>query len=189
MYSRDFHKSIENDEYPQAVRLSEYIKLYVNCSIFLDFGCSTGLYLNEIQKRLPNIEAIGFEFSEDAVRHALCKNVKQFDLTQPILREKKDNTFTLGLCLEVLEHIDDSNWKPVLDNITKLSDIIIFSAAIPGQGGTGHINCRNKIDWIRRFYSLGWVIDLDHTKHMLEYMKNGYHMGWFAFNAMVLVKA
>lgn len=187
MYSRDFHKSIENDEYPQAVRLAEYITNHMPCSTFLDFGCSTGLYLKEIKSHMSTIESVGYEFAEDAVNAALCPDVVQFDLTQSLQRTKKENT--LGLCLEVLEHIDDSNWLPVLTNMSNLCDKIIFSAAVPGQGGTGHINCRWKIDWIRRFHSLGWVVDLDQTKHMLEYMKNGYHMGWFANNAMVLVKS
>jgi SAM-dependent methyltransferase len=187
MYERDFHTSIENDEYPQAVRLAEYISEYCNFKTFLDFGCSTGLYLKEIKCRVPiQNESTGFEFSEDAVKHALCSDVIRFDLTKPLLREKKDDT--LGLCLEVLEHIDDEHWLPVLTNISKLCDVIIFSAASPGQGGTGHINCRPKIDWIRRFHSLGWVIDLDHTRHMLQRITNGYHMGWFANNVMILVK-
>lgn len=187
MYSKDFHKSIENDEYPQAVRLVEYIGQFMKPSKYIDFGCSTGLYLREVKRQLYDITSIGFEFSKDAVNMALCKDVIEFDLTNSLTIKKENNT--LGLCLEVLEHIDDSNWKPVLENITKLSDIIIFSAAIPGQGGTGHINCRYKIDWIYRFYTLGWIIDLDKTNHMLNHMKNGYHMGWFSQNAMVLVKA
>ena len=187
MYSRDFHKSIENDEYPQAVRLAEYIANNFSCSTFLDFGCSTGLYLKEIKTQMPTIESIGYEFAEDAVNAALCPDVIQFDLTQPLQRTKKENT--LGICLEVLEHIDDSNWLPVLTNITNLCDRIIFSAAFPGQEGTGHINCRWKIDWIRRFHSLGWVVDLDSTRHMVDHMKNGYHMGWFLLNGIVFVKS
>jgi hypothetical protein len=185
LYSRDFHTSIENDEYPQAVRLAEYISQYLHPSKFIDFGCSTGLYLREIKNKIPTILSIGYEFSEPAVSHALCSDVIQFDLTNKLDIEKVPNT--LGLCLEVLEHIADEHWHPVLENLTQNCDMILFSAAVPGQGGTGHINCRHKIDWIRRFHSLGWVIDLDRTKHMLEHMKNGYHMGWFAWNAMILV--
>jgi SAM-dependent methyltransferase len=187
MYTRDFHKSIENDEYPQAQRLVEYIGIFMNPKCFLDFGCSTGLYLREFKINLPAVKSIGYEFSKDAVDMALCKDIIQFDLTVPLKTEKVPDT--LGLCLEVLEHIDDSNWKPVLENITSHCDKLIFSAAVPGAGGIGHINCRNKIDWIYRFHTLGWIVDLDATKHMLDHMKNGYHMGWFAWNAMVLVPA
>lgn len=185
MYTREFHKSIENDEYPQAVRLSEYISNCLTPGAFLDFGCSTGLYLREIQNRLPNIPAVGFEFSQEAVDAALCNHVYKTDLTENVVIQEVPNT--LGLCLEVLEHIEDKYWKQVLQNMTNACDRIIFSAAVPGQGGVGHINCRPKIDWIKRFHELGWVVDLDATRHLLSYMTNGYHMGWFANNAMVLI--
>lgn len=185
MYDREFHKSIENDEYPQAVRLGEYIVNSFRFNSFLDFGCSTGMYLREVQNRLPDTHTAGFEFSQDAVDAALCKNVFKTDLTVPLTIERIPNT--LGLCLEVLEHIDDSQWRPVLENMTRLCDRIIFSAATIGQGGVGHINCRPKIDWIKRFHELGWVVDLDATKHILEYMSQGYRMGWFMNNAMVLI--
>jgi hypothetical protein len=133
----NFHKSIENDEIPQAERIALYVKEIIKPKNFIDFGSSTGIYVNEIQKIIPTINAIGYEFSEDACAKAVCKNIINFDLTKSLDIEKKENT--LGLCLEVLEHIDDKYWKEVLSNITKLSDIIIFSAAHPGQGGTGHI--------------------------------------------------
>ena len=186
MYNYDFHKSIEHEELPQAQRLAEYIQRNMKPSVFLDFGCSSGLYLREIKRVLPMIESKGFEFSEEAVKNTLCADVIQYDLTIPLDMEKKENT--LGMCLEVLEHISEEHWLPVLTNLTKMCDRILFSAAFPGQGGTGHINCRNKIDWIRRFHSLGWIVDLDATKDILQFMKQGLHMGWFAINAMVLVK-
>lgn len=185
MYTRDFHTSIENEETPQAVRLAQYIRTFINPSAFVDFGCSTGIYVNEVQKQLPSIPAVGFEFSKEAVEHAVCQNIIQYDLTQPLTMDHSPNT--LGLCLEVLEHIDDTQWRPVLQNITRNCDRVIFSAAIPGQGGTGHINCRHKIDWIKRFHELGWVVDLDATKHLLGFISQGYHMGWFTQNAMVLI--
>lgn len=185
MYNRDFHISIENIETPQAVRLAEYIRTYIRPSFFIDFGCSTGIYVNEVKKQLPDIKVVGFEFSKEAVDNAVCADVIRFDLTQPLSLNFSQNT--LGLCLEVLEHIDDSQWKPVLENITRNCNRVIFSAAIPGQGGVGHINCRPKIDWVKRFYELGWVVDLDASIHLLEFIKQGYHLGWFTQNAMVLI--
>jgi hypothetical protein len=185
MYDREFHMSIENDEHPQAVRLADYIATYIRPDSFIDFGCSTGLYLREVQTRLPATPTIGYEFSKEAVDNALCKNVYHFDLTTKLGTVKLPNT--LGICLEVLEHIDDTHWKEVLENIVNSCDKLIFSAAVPGQGGVGHINCRPKIDWIKRFHELGWVVDLDASNHLLNYIKQGYHMGWFANNAMVLI--
>lgn len=187
MYNYDFHSSIESEELPQARRIAEYIRFNIPCKKFIDFGSSTGIYVREMKNTYPEVECIGYEFSDSAVDKAVTSNIILADLTEPLDVEKKDST--LGLCLEVLEHIDDAHWSSVLENITKLSDIIIFSAARPGQGGTGHINCRPKLDWIRRFHSLGWVVDHDKTTHFLSFMTSGYHMGWLRNNAIVLVKA
>jgi hypothetical protein len=187
LYTLEFHSKIEEEETPQAERLAGFIASNIRPSKYYDFGCSTGIYLRSVKRALPDISATGFEFSEAAIARAVCSNIYQADLTAPLACVKTPNT--LGLCLEVLEHISDSKWHPVLENMTRLSDIIIFSAAVPGQGGTGHINCRPKIDWIRRFHSLGWVVDYDKTRAMQRHMQAGYHMGWFANNAIILVPA
>ena len=185
MYKYDFHASIESEETPQAVRLATYIKDFIGPSCFIDFGCSTGIYVKQIKIQSPTTISMGFEFSEDAVNNAVTADIICYDLTQPLKLEKTPNT--LGLCLEVLEHIDDAHWLPVLQNITNNCDRVIFSAAIPGQGGVGHINCRPKIDWIKRFHTLGWVVDLDASRHLIDYMRQGYHMGWLTQNVMVLI--
>jgi hypothetical protein len=158
-----------------------------NPSVFLDFGASSGLYVREIKHRMPTIESVGYEFSEDAVKNALCSDIILADLTNPLDRVKKDNT--VGICLEVLEHISEDDWKPVLQNISNLCDVIIFSAAVPGQGGTGHINCRWKIDWIRRFNKLGWVVDIDATRSIIREIQTTIHMGWLVNNVIVFVKS
>jgi len=187
MYSYDFHKSIENEEQPQAAKLAEFIQKTYNPSVFLDFGASSGLYVREIKHRMPTIESVGYEFSEDAVKNALCSDIILADLTNPLDRVKKDNT--VGICLEVLEHISEDDWRPVLQNISDLCDVILFSAAVPGQGGTGHINCRWKIDWIRRFNKLGWVVDLDATRSIIREIQTTICMGWLVNNIIVFVKS
>lgn len=186
MYSQPFHNSITMEEYPQAYNLANYVGSVIKPDIVYDFGCSMGLYVREIKKVMPNIAVHGFEFAQDAVDSALSENVHLQDLTIPLTLPKTEKT--LGICLEVLEHIDDLYWRVVLENLTRNTSCLIFSAALPGQGGTGHINCRPRIDWIRRFAELGWVVDLDSTQHLIKHMlHNGLYMGWFIANAMVLV--
>ena len=187
MYNASFHDAITHEELPQAQRLATYIKNNFVIEQFYDFGCSSGIYLNELKKSLPAVSATGFEFAQDAITSAVCPDVQLTDLTMPLNLVKKPNT--LGICLEVLEHIDDSSWRPVLENITGLCDLVIFTAAIPGQGGTGHINCRRRLDWIRRFHDLGWIVDIDATEHIVNYMRGGIHMGWFVQNVIVFVPA
>lgn len=191
MYTTAFHASIEDEETPQAVRLAEYIDTYVDPDTLYDFGCSTGIYVREMKARRPAIRAHGYEFSQDAIDNAVIPDsiIHRVNLTESecIDIETRVGNNTLGICLEVLEHIEDAKWPIVLGNIIRNCNILIFSAALPGQGGTGHINCRPRIDWIRRFAELGWVVDLDATQHLVNFMRGGVHMGWFVNNAIVLV--
>ena len=44
-----------------------------------------------------------------------------------------------------------------MDNLTSFSDVILFSAAIPGQGGTHHVNEQWPSYWIEKFAVRGYV--------------------------------
>jgi Fe-S cluster biosynthesis and repair protein YggX len=52
------------------------------------------------------------------------------------LKQKYD----LAISLEVTEHLPESYGIHLIDSLTKASDFVLFSAAIPYQGGTNHIN-------------------------------------------------
>jgi hypothetical protein len=49
-------------------------------------------------------------------------------------------SFDLALCLEVAEHLPSSSAEGFIASLVSLAPVILFSAAPPGQGGTGHIN-------------------------------------------------
>ena len=55
------------------------------------------------------------------------------------------------MCLEVAEHLDESNADILIRTLTELSNVVIFSAAITNQGGQGHINEQSPIYWQKKF--------------------------------------
>ena len=59
--------------------------------------------------------------------------------------------YDLAICLEVAEHISEKNSYILLNNLTNASDVVLFSAAIPLQGGTNHINENYPTYWIKKF--------------------------------------
>ncbi len=111
--------------------------------------------------------------------------MKLTDLTQDLELEETD----LSICLEVLEHIEAGSAVKVAGTIAKHSNVLVFSAAHPGQGGDGHINCRLKEYWEGVFNAYGMFLDQADTDHIASHMRNGYHMGWLPMNVMVLKKA
>ena len=51
-----------------------------------------------------------------------------------------DRTFDVAVCLEVAEHLPERRAPGFIAELVALAPIVVFSAAIPGQGGTGHVN-------------------------------------------------
>lgn len=70
------------------------------------------------------------------------------NLEEKILLHRR---FDVALTLEVAEHLSRERAKSFCEDLTQLSDIIIFSAAIPGQGGVGHINEQPLHYWVEYF--------------------------------------
>ena len=69
---------------------------------------------------------------------------------------KVPRTFDLCLCLEVAEHLKPSRAEDLVHFLCSLSDRVLFSAAIPHQGGTGHVNERWQSYWAELFKRNGF---------------------------------
>jgi hypothetical protein len=59
------------------------------------------------------------------------------DLTQPFTADAR---YDLAVCIEVAEHLPRVHANTLIERLTSLAPAILFSAAIPGQGGVNHIN-------------------------------------------------
>lgn len=59
--------------------------------------------------------------------------------------------YDLALCLEVAEHLDEAAGRNLVRFLVGSSDFVAFSAAIPGQGGRGHINEQWLDYWVLAF--------------------------------------
>ena len=83
---------------------------------------------------------------------------QQRDLTQLLDMGRR---FDVVLCLEVAEHLD-SHFGPVLfDSLVRHADVIVFSAACPGQPGQHHVNCQWPSYWQKLFNERGYVCSDD----------------------------
>lgn len=76
------------------------------------------------------------------------------DLSRPF---RHPEVFSLVVSLEVAEHLPESSADEFVESLTRLGDIVLFSAAIPGQGGTGHLNEQWPDYWVSRFRRHGFL--------------------------------
>jgi hypothetical protein len=62
----------------------------------------------------------------------------------------------LAISLEVAEHINPEYANTFVKNLTQSSDIVLFSAAIPLQRGTNHVNEQYPSYWKKIFEEYGF---------------------------------
>lgn len=62
------------------------------------------------------------------------------DLAEEKSLQHINEKFDLVISLEVAEHLPATRANSFVNELCGLGDVILFSAAIPGQGGEGHIN-------------------------------------------------
>ena len=75
-------------------------------------------------------------------------NFKAHDLRTPFTLNRK---FDLAICLETAEHLPESSSDVLVSNLVSHADRILFSAAVPGQGGQNHINEQWPEYWEAKF--------------------------------------
>ncbi len=63
----------------------------------------------------------------------------------------------LVTCIEVGEHLSPSRAGTLCKDLTSFGAPILFSAAVPGQGGHGHQNEQYMSYWAELFYNLGYL--------------------------------
>jgi SAM-dependent methyltransferase len=104
----------------------------------IDIGCGVGGWLLAARKLgATALKGIDGPHIPDHLLVVEPDCIVRADLTQPLPR---DRTFDLCLCLEAAEHLPPERGASLIEDLTDLSSIVLFSAAIPFQGGNGHFN-------------------------------------------------
>jgi SAM-dependent methyltransferase len=104
----------------------------------IDVGCGLGHWLSEFRK-LGVERVLGLDGAHiDPEWLVIPKDLfRAVDLAQPFpLKER----FDLAVCLEVAEHLPEASAGTLVELLVKSAPIVLFSCAIPMQGGTQHIN-------------------------------------------------
>ena len=149
----------------------------------VDIGCGTGAWLHKAQA-LGVFDVLGLD-GEYVQKEMLLIPQDRFMATDLTSDFKINKHFDLAICLEVAEHISSKYSENLIKNLTKLSDLILFSAAIPGQGGTHHINEQWPSFWFHYFKKFGFIM-LDILRP--EIWENENVSWWYRQNIFVVCK-
>lgn len=186
LYDAAYFAKINAEESPQAERLADILCWHYQPKSVIDIGCASGLYLKPFLDR--GVKVVGIDYSEAVIDKEVLQIPRKFIKIVDITKEQIKQQANLAICIEVLEHIDKKGAKAAVKNITKASETIFFTAAQPGQGGVGHVNCQPKEYWQKLFKDNGFERDVKDEDYIRILIQSGYHMGWLAKNLMVFKK-
>ena len=79
---------------------------------------------------------------------------KGADLREPLAVER---AFDLAICLETAHMLEPEHAAPLVESLAALAYVVVFSAGIPGQGGTMHLNEQWPGYWAELFAAHGYV--------------------------------
>lgn len=148
----------------------------------VDLGCGRCDYFNRFVSK--GFDVIGVDGNPDTKKYATDPSrILIADLTQDLYLLK----FDAVMCLEVGEHVPAEFEDKIALNIfrnLRPGGILILSWAIEGQGGYGHVNCRNN-DYIKeKFVSFGFTCEPEKE----NLLRQNALLPWFRNTLMVFRK-
>lgn len=136
------------------------------CSV-LDVGCGLGVWLQAAgEQGVHDVLGLEGEWIDRGLLHIPARCFRVVDLAQPFELGRR---FDLCVSLEVAEHLPPASAAGFVTSLVRHADAVLFSAAIPGQGGNGHINEQFQDVWARRFAEHDYVaVDLVRPRVWLD---------------------
>lgn len=186
LYNDNFYKSRHNNTVYSAETILSIVQGIVpEVTSAIDVGCGIGTWLKVLEQRgATDICGVDGPW----VNKDLLEVNKEIFIEKNLSEDTNLNinrSFDLAISLEVAEHLPASSADDFVELLTSLSDFVLFSAAIPYQGGVGHVNEQWPTYWSSIYKSKGYV-GIDVVRKNI--WNNEAIPSWYRQNAILFVK-
>lgn len=184
VYSADFYTYIDEGSRASARHFAELILRAMPVSSLLDIGAGHGAWAAEwMAAGVPDVVAVDGDYVRRDQLAIPATHFRAHDLTTPLTLGRR---FDLVQTLEVAEHLPAADADVFIDNLVAHGDVILFSAAVPHQGGEHHVNEQPPEYWRQRFAARGYAA-YDWLRPRLTGAREV--MPWYRFNAILYANA
>ncbi|MBE71272.1 MAG: hypothetical protein CMO07_11225 [Thalassospira sp.] len=153
------------------------------CKSVADFGCAEGVWLKcWLLNGVEDVVGVDGDYVNTEALHISKEAFFARNLDEAVDLGRR---FDVACSLEVAEHLSPESSRQFVQSLTRHSDVVIFSAAPPGQGGEFHMNEREYDEWRSFFRDEGYEA-YDCIRPKLK----GFHdvSFWYRYNIVLYVK-
>lgn len=154
MYDINFYDQINAGAIFSAHKVVPYLVSVFNINSVIDFGCGEGAWLSVFKEY--DCSVLGVD-GHHVNRNRLLIDDDEFKQVNLAEARYFFGDFDLAISLEVAEHLPETSAEDFVSTLCSASDIIVFSAAIPGQKGEGHINEQWPSYWQKKFNARDYI--------------------------------
>ena len=184
VYSTDFYDYIDAGSRASAKAVSGLILGEMTVTSLLDVGSGHGAWAAEwLRAGVADVVAVDGDY---VARDQLAIPAERFlahDLATPLDLKRK---FDLVQSLEVAEHLPHDRAAGFVDNLVRHGDVVLFSAAVPHQGGEHHVNEQPPEYWRQLFAAQGYAV-FDWIRPRLADRRDV--KPWYRFNSYLYANA
>jgi SAM-dependent methyltransferase len=182
LYSESFYAEMSDGSQASARYVVPIIQALFSPSSVVDVGCGIGDWLAEFRRvGVTDIAGLDGPWVRDDQLLIPPRVFNRVDLGKPF---KLDRRFDLAMCVEVAEHIPQDGARDLVASLTSLAPVIVFSAAVPGQTGTNHVNEQWPSYWTSLFAECGYSL-IDCLRPRLWTVEDVEY--WYVQNMLVFV--
>ena len=182
-YSKEFYLALQERAIQSAQTIVPMVIELIQPSSLIDIGCGNGAWISIFRENgIEDVIGIDGEWVKPEMLLFPAEKFISGDLKKPL---RVNRQFDLVVSLEVAEHLPPKSAETFIDSLTRLGIVILFSAAIPFQGGTNHLNEQWPSYWTALFFSKGYVA-VDCLRGRI--WDNDQIDWWYAQNIMFFVR-
>jgi len=120
----------------------------------VDVGCGVGAWLGAFaESGVKMLKGFDGDYID---RRRLCFDASSFTAVDLRASIEIPGKYDLAVCLEVAEHLPARQAGALVTALTKAAPVVLFSAALPGQGGADHVNEQWPEYWRQLFEARGY---------------------------------
>src|SRR2546425_4565430 len=182
-YTYAFYEGKREGARRSAREILPVVLAWIRPRSIVDVGCGTGAWLSVCRELgIEDYVGIDGEHVQEATLEIDRDRFRSFDLTKPL---RLGREFDLVMSLEVAEHLPRASAPAFVDFLSSLGPVVLFSAAVPLQGGENHLNEQWPEYWARLFRARGYVM-IDCLRERV--WTNSNVEPWYAQNIFVYVR-